>query len=205
MELVTLSIHIDLKHEEHKPKKIKSKSNLHNLIAKAHFLLILYLLLANPLSTNFIFVSLFFLLGQSLASFCQTKRSKTLFSSLSWKFLLNRNFHWFAHMNFLWFGLCLELWIGVLFDLGGSKLSRVSIDQIKCLPKHQTKKKKSREANFHHNGLKTHHHGLIQLNQMWKPKHQTKKKKRKKKKEKQTSHHQSLIRCKKCEIPCYYQ
>ena len=44
----------------------------------------------------------------------------------------------------------------------------------------------------------------------WKPiitgwYHQTKKKKEKKKLEKQTSHHQSLIWCKICEIPCYYQ
>ena len=31
------------------------------------------------------------------------------------------------------------------------------------------------------------------------------KKRKKKKTEKQTSHHQSLIRCKRCEIPCYYQ
>ena len=31
------------------------------------------------------------------------------------------------------------------------------------------------------------------------------KKGKKKKTEKQTSHHQSLIRCKRCEIPCYYQ
>ena len=40
---------------------------------------------------------------------------------------------------------------------------------------------------------------------MRKPKHQTKKEKGKKKTKKQTSHHQSLIRCKRCEIPCYYQ
>ena len=67
------------------------------------------------------------------------------------------------------------------------------------------KKKKKQRTNFHHHGLKTHHHWLIQLNQMRKPKHQTMKKKGKKKTEKQTSHHQSLIRCKRCEIPCYYQ
>ena len=35
---------------------------------------------------------------------------------------------------------------------------------------------------------------------MRKSKHQ-----KKKIKEKQTSHHQSLIRCQRCEIPCYYQ
>ena len=67
------------------------------------------------------------------------------------------------------------------------------------------KEKKKQRSKLHHHGLKTHHHELIQLNQMRKPKHQTKKKKEKKKIEKQTSHHQSLIRCKRCEIPCYYQ
>ena len=65
------------------------------------------------------------------------------------------------------------------------------------------KEKKKQRSKLHHHKLKTHHHELIQLNQMRKPKHQTKKKKEKKKM--QTSHHQSLIRCKRCEIPYYYQ
>ena len=81
------------------------------------------------------------------------------------------------------------------------------MDQIKCLPKHQRKRKKqirklsSPRVENPSSRVDTIKH------QMRKPKHQTKKKKEKKKKktEKQTSHHQSLIWCKICEIPCYYQ
>ena len=83
-------------------------------------------------------------------------------------------------------------------------------------PKHQIKKKKrkkerkNKEANKFTTGWKPITMGFNRSNQMRKPKHQTKKKKEKKKKNKRKKirsklHHQSLIWCKRCEIPCYYQ
>ena len=79
------------------------------------------------------------------------------------------------------------------------------MDQIKCLPKHQRKRKKQiRKLSSPWVENPSSRVDTIK-HQMRKPKHKTNKKKEKKKTEKQTSHHQSLIRCKICEIPCYYQ
>ena len=68
------------------------------------------------------------------------------------------------------------------------------------------KEKKSREANFITTGWKPITTSWYSKIRFENPNIEQRKKGTKKKKtEKQTSHHQSLIRCKRCEIPCYYQ
>ena len=82
---------------------------------------------------------------------------------------------------------------------------RVSIDQIRCLPKHQTKKKKQR-SKLSSPQVENPSPRVDTVKSDAKTQTSNKEKKRKKKKtKKQTSHHQSLIQCKRCEIPCYYQ
>ena len=79
------------------------------------------------------------------------------------------------------------------------------MDQIKCLPKHQRKRKKQ-IRKLSSPQVENPSPRVDTVKSDAKTQTSNKEKKRKKKKtKKQTSHHQSLIRCKRCEIPCYYQ
>ena len=82
------------------------------------------------------------------------------------------------------------------------------VDTVKSVAKTQTsnKEKKNRDANFPRFENPSPRVDIVKSDAKTQTSNKEKKKEKKKKKtKKQTSHHQSLIRCKRCEIPCYYQ
>ena len=82
---------------------------------------------------------------------------------------------------------------------------RVSINQIRCENPNIKQRKKKAEKQTSSPRVENPSPRVDTVKSDAKTQTSNKEKKGKKKIEKQTSHHQSLIRCKRCEIPCYYQ